>query len=100
MLKQALQFGQVVQLESIARIASPPLSQPLRIEPRAVDKRHHIELHATLEEPPVIGPRLHHQRKAGQLRGTVVDIETEEILLQDQPRDVLAADSHAPDRSL
>ena len=69
------------------------LRQSLRIEARAIHQRHHVELQpfisrAALKQPPVIRPPLHHQRKARQLRRALVDIEAEEVLLEDQLRDV------------
>jgi hypothetical protein len=60
------------------------LRQGFRIKPRTIHQRHHIELHPALEQPPVIRPPLHHQRKARQLRRALVDVEAEEVLLQDQ----------------
>jgi hypothetical protein len=61
------------------------------IQPLTLPQGHDVELHAALEEPPIIRPPLHHQRKTSQLRRPPVDVEPEQVLLQDQPRDVAQA---------
>ena len=77
-------------LKHIAPHRIPPHAgaNALRIEARAIHQRHHVELHPPLKQPPVIRPPLHHQRKARQLRRALVDVEAEEVLLEDQLRDV------------
>ena len=48
-----------------------------------------MRLDAALEDAPVIGTGLHHQREGRKLGGPVIDLQAEEVLFQDQPRDVL-----------
>ena len=87
MLEQPLQRREVPRHQPVVRKLHP-LRQPLRIKPRTIHQRHHVELHLPLKQPPVIRPPLHHQRKARQLRRSLVDVEAEEVLLEDQLRDV------------
>ncbi|EXI74947.1 MAG: hypothetical protein AW10_04224 [Candidatus Accumulibacter appositus] len=87
MLEQPFQFREIARLQPVVP-EHHPFRQPLRIEPRAIHQGHHIELHPPLKQPPVIRPPLHHQRKARQLRRTLVNIEAEEVLFEDQPRHI------------
>ena len=73
-----------------AALRQQSLRDVMRIQPLAVLNRHDVHDRGIVrrKDAPVIRPRPHQHSKARHLRGTVVDVEPEEILLQNQPRNV------------
>ena len=77
---------QILLLPRLAQTQITP--QGRQIHMTAVLQRQHIQPNITLKNLPVILPRQHHQRKTRQLPRTVINVQTKQIMLQNQLRNI------------
>ncbi|MDT4831065.1 hypothetical protein FQZ97_645570 [compost metagenome] len=91
-VEQALRLS---TLPVAVKVEGLPLAGEVQVV--ALLQGQHVELETTFshtaKDAAVVFASQHHQGKTGELAGTVVDVEAEQVVFQDQLRDIAAAET-------